>query len=62
VKSENGNLKAASKRVCGSLLTHKASEAGSIARSAVKGENLFSIATGAMCHTERSEVSRFFRE
>ena len=46
--------------MCGSLLTHKASEAGSIARSAVKGENLFSIATGAMCHTERIEVSLFF--
>ena len=32
VKGENGKVKAASKRVCGSLLTHKASEAGSIAR------------------------------
>ena len=41
--------------------------AGSSTQSVVKGENLcnrasenlFSIATGAMCHAERSEVSLF---
>ena len=41
MKGENGKVKVASKRVSGSLLTHKASEAGSIARSEVKTESFY---------------------